>query len=91
MSKQKEQKKLESDVQKEMRDLKVQLKKMIKVNKYSFIEHPARLLAFQFTIGLVRGIGSFIGATIVIAVIVYILSRLGLTGIIQDLNSLRSI
>ncbi|HJN84925.1 hypothetical protein HOI83_01435 [Candidatus Uhrbacteria bacterium] len=82
---------LETSTRKEMIELKMQLKRMIRVHKYSLIEHPARLLSFQFLIGLVRGLGSFIGATIVVGFIIYLLSSLGYTEVLQDFNSLRSI
>jgi hypothetical protein len=76
---------------KEMRALNTQIKKMIKVHKFALIEHPGKILGFQFLVGLVRGVGSFIGATIVIGVLIYILSTLGYSEVLRDLNALRSI
>ncbi|NQV12662.1 hypothetical protein HQ524_04845 [Candidatus Uhrbacteria bacterium] len=87
----KKQTRLETATQKEMRELKAQLKKIIRVHKYSLIEHPARLLSFQFMIGLARGVGSFIGATLVIGALIFILSALGFTDILQSFEDLRRI
>ena len=42
------------------------------------LTHPGRLYLRQFGLGIVRGIGSFLGATVVIGVIVYFVQKLSL-------------
>ncbi len=61
-------------VLKELRDIKRSITRLHKIQKYTLLENPAKLFAFQFLIGIVRGVGSVIGATLVFALIVYILS-----------------
>ena len=39
------------------------------------LHRPGKLFLLQFSLGIVRGIGSFLGATIVVAIIVYILHK----------------
>ena len=46
---------------------------------HTLLSKPWRLLLLQFAVGLVRGVGSFLGATIVVAVLIYILSCFTLT------------
>ncbi len=59
---------------KELRDIRRSISRLHKIQKYTLLESPAKLFAFQFLIGIVRGVGSVIGATLVFALIVYILS-----------------
>lgn len=40
------------------------------------LHRPLKLFILQFSLGIVRGIGSFLGATIVVAIIVYILHKI---------------
>ncbi len=63
-------------VLKELRELKRQVRKLRNVEKYSLFDHPGRLLSLQFVLGVVRGLGSVFGATIVVAIAAYVLSRL---------------
>lgn len=63
-------------VLRELRDLKRQVRRLRNVEKYSLLEHPGRLLSMQFVLGVVRGLGSVFGATIVVAIAAYFLTRL---------------
>ncbi len=82
---------LDENVIKEMRALKAQIKRMIRVHKFALIEHPGQILGFQFLVGLARGVGSVIGATLVVGAVIYILSFLGYTGVLEDFNELRNL
>ena len=70
---------LETITVKEIKELRKQIKKMAKINKYSLVEHPGKVITFQFTLGLVRGVGTFIGGTLVIALLFYLLDLFGIT------------
>lgn len=60
---------------KEIKRARTALNRVARLEKYSLIDHPGRLLTFQFLLGIMRGIGAFVGATIVVAIAAYILSR----------------
>jgi hypothetical protein len=42
------------------------------------LTHPGRLYLRQFGLGIVRGIGVFLGATVVVSFLVYLVGRLSL-------------
>jgi hypothetical protein len=59
---------------KELRDIRRSISRLHKIQKYTLLENPVKLFAFQFFVGIVRGVGSVIGATLVIALLAYGLS-----------------
>lgn len=48
------------------------------------LTRPGRLYLRQFGLGLVRGIGAFLGATVVISFLIYLVQRLSLVDKVAD-------
>lgn len=61
------------DLAREIRRLNKNLDRVSKVGGFSFAHRPGRFVSVQFGAGVVRGIGSAIGATAVLALILAIL------------------
>jgi len=58
-----------------------------RLNAHRFVtlhNRPARLLAFNFARGLAFGLGSVLGATILVSAVVYLLSQVELVPIIGE-------
>lgn len=78
------------DLHKEVVALRKSLKVMDAGMGGLLLKHPGRLYLRQFGLGIVRGIGSFLGATVVIGFLIYLVQRLSLVdkavdAIMQDI------
>ncbi len=74
-----------NDTNAELRALRAEIKR---VNEHRFVkihQSPLRLILFQFTRGLAFGLGSVVGATILVSVLVYLLSQVEIIPILGDL------
>ncbi|MCF6444450.1 DUF5665 domain-containing protein [Nereida sp. MMG025] len=70
------------------KDLEKLSAELEKLNQHRFVTvHNSilRLLAFQFARGLFFGLGSVLGATVVVSVLVYLLSQIDFIPVLGDL------
>lgn len=61
------------DIAKEIRRLNKNLERVSKVGGFSFADRPGRFVSVQFGAGVLRGVGSAVGATVVVALVLGIL------------------
>jgi hypothetical protein len=87
-----QQKPTEDNLQSDVQLLLDEVKK-VRMELVKFSEHPAlntkisiaKMLTLQFFKGVFLGLGSFLGATIVVSVLVYVLSNMEFIPFIGDL------
>ena len=58
----------------EVRKTRKVLNRLSRLEHYTLVEHPWKLLGFQFLLGIVKGLGVVVGATVVVAAIAFVLS-----------------
>lgn len=73
------------EIAKELKVLNRQLKQMSKLGNFGFAGRPGRYVGIQFFVGIIRGLGSVVGATIVVAILLYILNQFEITQAIVEL------
>lgn len=65
--------------------LQTTLKRMQRVGGFTVIQRPGRFLWFQFLTGIIRGLGSAVGAGVILAVLLYVVHKLPFVQRIIDL------
>lgn len=68
-----------NDLEREIRRLNKQLERISKVGAFSFAGRPGRFVSLQFGVGVIRGVGSALGATVVLAILIGVLRNFPLT------------
>lgn len=61
------------------------LKKLTQLRIVRLYEHPSRLLLHGFLQGLVGGLGNILGATVLLAILIYFFSRISWVPILGDI------
>lgn len=61
------------DLEREIKRLNRNLERVSKVGGFSFADRPGRFVSVQFGAGVLRGVGSAVGATVVVALVLGLL------------------
>ncbi len=81
-------KKTKIDFERELvKELKVLTKEVRNLQKMEFIKvfkHPFKYMWFTFLKGLMVGFGSVLGATVLVAIFIYLLAQISLVPIVGD-------
>lgn len=88
-------KNIEIELAKEVKELTKEVKKLKNQDFMHVFSHPVKMMGYSFMKGLMVGFGSVLGATIIVAVFIYILAQISLIpivgefveGVIQEVQS----
>lgn len=69
---------------KEVKDLTVEIGRLKKMDFMQVFNHPIKFLWYSFLKGLLFGLGSVLGASVLVAVVIYLLAQVRLVPIIGD-------
>jgi len=75
---------MDDDLKREISTLREEIRRTNDSNLFRFNDSLLRMTGVQFVRGLAFGLGSVIGATIVVSVVAYILAQVELVPIIGD-------
>jgi len=75
---------MDDDLKREISTLREEIRRTNDSNLFRFNDSLMRMTGVQFVRGLAFGLGSVIGATIVVSVVAYILAQVELVPIIGD-------
>lgn len=70
---------------KEVKNLAVEIGRLKKMDFMQVFNHPVKFLWYSFLKGLMVGLGSVIGASALVAVVIYLLAQVRLVPILGDL------
>lgn len=76
--------KLELELSKEVKDLTKEITKLKDLEFIQILKHPWRLMGLSLLKGIMVGFGSVLGATVLVALFVYLLSQISLVPVIGD-------
>lgn len=76
--------KIEKELAKEMKDLAKEMRRLKKLDFMRVFAKPWKFMLFALVKGLMVGLGTVLGATILVAVVIYILSKMGEVPLIGD-------
>lgn len=68
----------------EVKNLTKEVKKLHNAELMQVFRHPVKFLTYAFLKGLMIGLGSVLGATVLVALLVYILAQMSLVPVIGD-------
>jgi len=80
----KRKKDVEKELAKEVKDLTTEIKKLKSMEFIQVFKHPWKFIWFSLLKGLMVGLGSVIGATLLVAIFIYILAKIQLVPIVGD-------
>lgn len=75
---------LELDLSKELTKLSKQVENLKEMEFIKILGHPWRLMGYSFLKGVAAGFGSVVGASVVVAIFIYLLSQFSLVPFIGD-------
>lgn len=70
---------------KEVKNLAVEIGKLKKMDFMQVFNHPVKFLWYSFLKGLMVGLGSVLGASVLVAIVIYLLAQVRLVPILGDL------
>ena len=76
--------KLELELSKEVKELTKEITKLKDLEFIQVLKHPWRLMGLSLLKGIMVGFGSVLGATVLVALFVYILSQISLVPVVGD-------
>lgn len=76
--------KLELELTKEVNQLAKQVQKLQNTELIKIYKHPGKLIWYSFLKGIMVGLGSVVGATVVVAILIYLLSKISFVPVIGD-------
>jgi len=76
--------KLELELSKEVKELTKEITKLKRLEFIQILKHPWRLMGLSLLKGVMVGFGSVLGATVLVALVVYILSQISLVPVVGD-------
>jgi hypothetical protein len=76
--------KLELELSKEVKELTKEITKLKDLELIQVLKHPWRLMGLSLLKGIMVGFGSVLGATVLVALFVYILSQISLVPVVGD-------
>ena len=74
-----------AEIDHDVQALQTTLQRMRRVGGFTVIQRPGRFLWFQFLTGIIRGLGSAVGAGVILAVLLYVVHKLPFVQRIIDL------
>jgi len=74
----------ESDLPAQLAELSISVKKLNSQKFFQLMNAPWRALGFQFLRGIAFGLGSVLGATVVVSLVVYFLAQINFIPIIGE-------
>jgi len=69
---------------KEIKELTKEVRKLKDLEFLRVFKHPWKFMGFSFLKGIMVGFGSILGATVLVALFIYILSKISLVPVIGD-------
>lgn len=75
---------LEKELSAELKDLTKEVRKLKKLEFIQVFKHPWKFMGFSLLKGLMVGLGSVLGATVGVAIFVYLLSQISFVPIVGD-------
>lgn len=76
--------KLELELSKEVKELTKEITNLKQLEFVKVLKHPWRLMGLSLLKGIMIGFGSVLGATVLVAFFVYILSQISLVPVVGD-------
>ena len=76
--------KAETELVKELETLTKQVKKLQNTELLRVYKKPGKFLFFSFMKGIMVGLGSVLGATVVVALLIYLLSQISFVPIVGE-------
>jgi hypothetical protein len=70
---------------KEVKDLAQEIGRLKKMDFMQVFNHPVKFLWYSFLKGLMVGLGSVLGASVLVAIVIYLLAQVRLVPILGDL------
>ncbi|MBD3360199.1 hypothetical protein GF366_00185 [Candidatus Peregrinibacteria bacterium] len=84
MSPKKTKKSVELQLTNEVKELTKEVKKLKKLEFMRVLKSPFKFMWFSFLKGLMVGLGTVIGASVLVALLIYILSKISFVPIVGD-------
>jgi hypothetical protein len=78
----KPQKQIDEKLVKELKELSLELRRLKSLEFVKVLKKPGRFFAYSFIHGLLVGFGSVLGATLVVAIFIYLLTQISFVPII---------
>lgn len=75
---------LEKELTKEVKALTKEVEKLKDLEFMRVFHHPAKFMWFSFLKGMMVGLGSVLGATVLVALLLFILSKISLVPVVGD-------
>ncbi|MFA6917755.1 MAG: DUF5665 domain-containing protein [Candidatus Gracilibacteria bacterium] len=76
--------KLELELSKEVKELTKEITNLKELEFVKILKHPWRLMGLSLLKGIMVGFGSVLGATVLVALFVYLLSQISLVPVVGD-------
>lgn len=76
--------KAETQLAKEVKELSKEVRKLKELEFIKVFNHPIKFMFFSFLKGLMVGFGSVLGASVLVALFVYVLAQISLVPILGD-------
>lgn len=70
---------------KEVKDLAAEIGRLKKMDFMQVFNHPVKFLWYSFLKGLMVGLGSVLGASVLVAIVIYLLAQVRLVPILGDI------
>jgi len=76
--------KLELELSKELKELTHEIQKLKSLEFIQVLKHPWKLMGLSLLKGIMIGFGSVLGATVLVAIFVYLLAQMSLVPVVGD-------
>lgn len=76
--------KLELELSKEVKELTKEINNLKDLEFVKILKHPWRMMGLSFLKGIMVGFGSVLGATVLVAFFIFILSKISLVPVVGD-------